>query len=391
MIRIGNLVKLIGGARNRRRAATRSRKDGRNRDLHVLNLRVNSKRSRQVRRKRALLRGLRMLLAAGGVGAVALSVKAVVDQVYYENPSYELVEMQIKTDGNLSSDTIFRASGIRQNDHLLDLDLESVRSAIMVLPQVEDVRVERRLPDIVSIEVWERVPIAWLECPAVGAIAYSPDQGWFIDATGRVFPCGELADTHLDLPVIVVDDMQPLVGKVRVKSGCVWDAVRLIELNEERLFDEQLEINHVECASDYSLTVFYRNDASVVFGTRDLEGQFDDFAAILAFMKDKGLQIATLNLMVAENKPITFYQGPTNWEEVPVLRASESQSEEENTDNDAPAIVEATETSPESGEVPQADDGKLSAQSSLARETRSGGAARGSEADVRAIMGSLYD
>lgn len=386
------MLKLVSGARNRRRRAGK-RQVGRGGDLRVLNVRVESKRSRQVRRTRTLRRGGRLLLLAGGVLVVAFSVKSVVDRVYYENPTFELGKLFIETDGALTRTAILRESGIHREDHLLEIDLDLVRARIKAMPQVDDVRVERQLPDIVSIQVWEREPVAWLECPPAGAIPHSPDEGWFIDAHGRIFPCGGLADEHLDLPIIVADDLPPLIGKVEVNSGHIMDAVRLIDLNGKRLFDEQLEIDRIECARDYSLIVTYRNDAAVVFETRDLEGQFDDFAAILAFVKAEGLQIATLNLMVAENKPITYYHGPTSWEEVPILRASASLpllQDEAAVAADEAAVWEERE---EDGRIDTAESAPalVPAETQVVSESSSAGPGRDRGSDVRAIMGSLYD
>lgn len=377
---IGNLLSLFLGGRNRRRKV--SRRDFKDKGLHVLNVRVESKKSRGVRRTRSLLRGGKVILILAGISALALGGKSFVDQIYLKNPTFELGKLFIETDGDLTRAALLEKSGIQKNDNLLDLDLDLVRSRIKVIPQVAHVEVERQLPDIVTIRVQERVPLAWLECPVAGARPHTPDDGWFVDAKGKIFPCAGLEDEYMDLPIIVVDDMPPLIGRMEVDSGQIMDAIEVITLNEERLFHEQLEIHRIDCARDYLMIVTFRNDASVVFGTRDLHGQFDDFAAILAFVKAEDLQIATLNLMVGENKPITFYQAPTSWEEMPILKALAYVP---------PATEQAfggSDNPSESREDSMSLDSVVSAPS---RARDDGVSSRDRGSDVRAIMGSLYD
>ena len=195
------------------------------------------------------------------------------------------------------------------------MDLQQVRSSLAALPQVEDVQVQRQLPDIVSIEVQERRPIAWLEYPEAGIVPHTSDGGWMVDASGNLFPCESLVEEHMSLPIIASNDLPALVGKAKAGEGEIASAIQLIVLNSERLYHDQIEIERIDCARDYSMIVQYRNDASVVFASEGIDKQLDEFAAVLAYAEEKSLQIATLNLMVKENKPITFYDTPTGWNE----------------------------------------------------------------------------
>jgi|GEM_PF-809104 len=351
---------------------------------HRLNVRVDSKKARRVRRQRTAKQSLKIAGGVLGLIVVVTAAKAVVSKVYYENPQFELGRLYIETDGDLTRPVILKHSGIQRHDNLLDLDLSLVRAKLAALPQVAEVRVEKQLPDIISIRVRERLPIAWLECPEAGARPHTPDGGWLIDARGNAFPCEGLADEHMELPIIVIDDLPPLIGRVKIESGRLVHALRLVELNHDRFYDEQLEILRIDCARDYSMIVHYRNDASVVFGSTDLPGQFHDFAAILSYAKGEGLQIASLNLMIGENKPVTFYTSPTGWEEAQFSSVVPAQGGEITPQESPPASPSYGSTGGHGSDLPVASLVPVVEPEPAPQPVSQ------AESDVRAILGSLY-
>lgn len=351
-------------------------------NLHRLDVRMDSRKGNLVRRKRRNRRGLTIGIWLLGCVVGLTAIKAFMDRVYLDSPDYELGQLFITTDGDLPRPMIQRHAGISGGENLLHLDLEEVKERLDALPQIADVRIERQLPNIVSIKVRERRPVAWLECPTAGAIPHVDDHGWLVDVEGNAFPCKGLADEHMDLPIITIDDLPPLVGKVNLSEELIGNAIELIIASNERLYDEQLEILRVDCARSYSLIVHYRNDASVVFSTSRIPRQLDDFAAILAYAKTQGLQIASLNLAVEINKPVKFYNAPPDWKGSDALLIP---SDAAAAARAAAAVLEETKllAAPQKqlppAALPAIDD---------AKHVPTPSADQGS--DVSAILGSLY-
>jgi cell division protein FtsQ len=74
--------------------------------------------------------------------------------------------------------TVLEASGIREGDPMLEVDLDEARAGIEVLPWVADVAMERDWPGQVHIAVSERTPIA---------VAPGEGGGWYlVDREGRL-------------------------------------------------------------------------------------------------------------------------------------------------------------------------------------------------------------
>lgn len=86
--------------------------------------------------------------------------------------------------------TVVRAAGFTRASSVFD-DRQAWRSGILTLPLVEGVRVHRKLPSTVTVEVWEVEPVA-----LVSGASLRP-----VDRRGRVLEI-DPAGTVLDLPIV---------------------------------------------------------------------------------------------------------------------------------------------------------------------------------------------
>ena len=100
---------------------------------------------------------------------------------------------------------VVRAAGLDRPASVFD-DADAWRAGILTLPLVEGVRVRRRMPGTVRLEIREVEPVA-----LVGDGALRP-----VDARGRLLPL-ELAGTVLDLPVVV--GVPVAAGRVATAEG----------------------------------------------------------------------------------------------------------------------------------------------------------------------------
>lgn len=131
-----------------------------------------SRRRRDRARRRAGSHPVRNVL---GCGAVALGVW----WLGWASPLTEVEHVVVSAPRSVSAPTIRLASGISVADHVPAVDAEQVRAAIMsALPAVADVRVSRRLPHTIRLEVRERTPLAVLDADTSFLV---------LDADGVVF------------------------------------------------------------------------------------------------------------------------------------------------------------------------------------------------------------
>ena len=101
--------------------------------------------------------------------------------------------------------TVVRAAGLDEPASVFD-DTDAWRAGILTLPLVDDVRIRRRIPSTVSIEIREVEPVA-----LVAGAQLRP-----VDARGRLLEL-EPAGVVLDLPVVVGADVR--AGRVASPEG----------------------------------------------------------------------------------------------------------------------------------------------------------------------------
>jgi cell division protein FtsQ len=99
---------------------------------------------------------------------------------------------------------LLRAIGIKAGDPILTIDLEGAHSRIAALTWVKQVRVERRLPDTVFVNLVEREPMAlWQRNGTLH----------LIDRDGGLIPSVEV-EKFSDLPIVIGQDAPPRVRDV---------------------------------------------------------------------------------------------------------------------------------------------------------------------------------
>lgn len=134
------------------------------------------KNSRAHRREQfaiRLLPGLKVVLLALGFAAATLLLVFIHDAV---TQSSYFAARSITVNGNkrISRETILKQAGVELRDNILCLNVNAVRTRILVHPWIADVEVERELPDAIHIQVKEYVPMALID---LGEFYYIAEDG----------------------------------------------------------------------------------------------------------------------------------------------------------------------------------------------------------------------
>lgn len=134
----------------------------------------------------------------------------------------DLSVVHVRPEGNrlMTDEEVVSLAAIPNQARLFDVDLQAVRQRLLKSPFVNGVTVRRNVPDEVTLEIDERVPVA----------ALSVDRLLFIDAEGTVLPSVRIADAG-DLPLITgaVPAAECVPGK-RITSPAVRDALLLLDM-----------------------------------------------------------------------------------------------------------------------------------------------------------------
>jgi cell division protein FtsQ len=134
----------------------------------------------------------------------------------------DLSVVHVRPEGNrlMTDEEVVKLAAIPKQARLFDIDLQAVRERLLQSPFIEQATVRRNVPNVVTLEIEERVPVA----------ALSVDRMLFIDAEGTVLPSVRIADVG-DLPLITgaVPAPECVPGK-RIVSPAVRDALLLLEM-----------------------------------------------------------------------------------------------------------------------------------------------------------------
>lgn len=108
------------------------------------------------------------------------------------SPSFSIQHVEVQTSRRLSEREVARRAGITLGDSLLGLDLAEAERRLLADPWVQSVRVTRKLPKTVRVELVEH------EAAALAAI---DGEVFLVGAAGEPFKAWQEGDVH-DLPVL---------------------------------------------------------------------------------------------------------------------------------------------------------------------------------------------
>ncbi len=139
------------------------------------------------------------------------------------------------------------------------------------LSQVDEVQVERKMPNEIDITVTERKPIAWITSEKTVANPFASDAAFLIDARGILMKEKKLLPEYLALPLITGCSSEALVpGKV-VDSFEAKAALELLRLTTTSFMQTRFQIREVDVSKGYCLLVTDKNHTRVMFGFDHLD------------------------------------------------------------------------------------------------------------------------
>ena len=290
----------------------RKQKNRRSNRGHVLNVKL---RSDQVRKSRLRLASLAFGVLFGTVfGFYVLWClgKWGLNRLVYENSAFTIQQIDVQTDGVISTDQLRRWADVKSGQNLLALDLARVKRNLELSPLIESVSVERVLPRTLRLRVTEREAVAQVNVLRSGRGAMTMDV-FHLDSKGcvmipldprqRTVPLMSTNDTLPVLKGVNVSELQP--GRF-VESPQTLAALRLISDFGWSPMAGVVDLRTVDVASPDVLVVKTGQGGEVTFGLNDLERQLRRWREIHDLGQRKNQSIVTLDLAVTNNVPVVF-------------------------------------------------------------------------------------
>jgi cell division protein FtsQ len=291
--------------RNERVSNTRQRKQ-----QHLLDVKVRSHKASQHRNHRVLVITSKVLLALLTCAGLFFGARYAVRQLFFDNPDYRLSKIEVQTDGTLQRDQILKTADLREGENIFSVNLQRVHDQLQQLPQVDEVEVIRKMPSEISVRIVERKPIAWITSDKDMADPFSAEGAFLIDARGMLMKEKKLLPEYLGLPVIAGCVNESLNAGKSIESFEAKAALELLRLSTRSFMQTRFQVRQIDVSKGYCLIVTDKNRTQVTFGFDNLEAQLQRLEQFLVFSDDSRQELATVNLLVQRNIPVTFAKTP---------------------------------------------------------------------------------
>ena len=288
---------------NRRVSTSRQR-----RQQHLLDVNVRARRVSHHRNRRILLVVSKIVLVIAVCAGLYYGVRTGLSRFFFDNPDYRLSTIAIHTDGTLQRDQILKAGGLREGLNIFSVNLAQVHDRLQQLSQVDEVQVERKMPNEIDITITERKPIAWITSEKTVTDPFASDGAFLVDARGVLMKEKKLLPESLALPLITGCSSEALVPGKTVDSFEAKAALELLRLTTTSFMQTRFQIREVDVSKGYCLLVTDKNHTRAMFGFDHLDVQMQRLEQFLVYSDDSQRQIETVNLLVARNIPVTFAQ-----------------------------------------------------------------------------------
>jgi cell division protein FtsQ len=287
--------------RNRRVSNSRQR-----RQQHLLDVKVRSRSATQHRNRRILVLLSKALLLIGLCAGIYLGAREGAKRFFFDNPEYRLTRIEVETDGTLPREQVLKTCDLEEGINIFRVNLARVHDTLQQLPQVDEVQVVRKLPSEIDIKVIERRPIAWITPEKEVSDPFASEAAFLVDARGVLMKEKKLLPEYLGLPLISGCSSESLeAGKV-VESFEAKAALELLRLSTRSFMQTRFQIREIDVSKGYCLLVTDKTHTQVTFGFDHLDAQLQRLEQFLVYCDDSKLELATVNLLVQRNIPVTF-------------------------------------------------------------------------------------
>ena len=288
-------------ARNQRVSNTRQR-----RQQHLLDVKVRSHKATQHRNHRVLVITSKVLLSVLVLAGLIFGIHYGARRIFFENPDYRLSKIDVKTDGTLQREQVLREADLREGVNIFSVNLGRVHDLLQQLPQVEDVQVTRNLPSEIYVQITERKPVAWITSEKEIGDPFGSDAAFLVDARGALMKEKKLLPEYLGLPVIVGCNNESLEAGNTISSFEAKAALEMLRLSTRSFMQTRFQVREIDVSKGYCLLVTDKNHTCVTFGFDNLDAQLQRLEQLLVHADDSKQEIATANLLVQRNIPVTF-------------------------------------------------------------------------------------
>lgn len=239
---------------------------------------------------RSLLVHLKVVAFSFAIPVCGLLMWKLYEQVLV-SPVLAIEKISINGNYYVEKDEIMEISEIYQRVNLLSVDEDFVKSSLNMHPYIKDVKVEKKMPSEIVLNITERVPLAFVLTEKI----------LIMDKDGVLFKEYSVKD-KLDLPVITGFEKEELEGEFFKKN--ILTLLTYLEKNEGFSYDKISEINYHPV---YGYTIITNPEGvRIELGRNDIYERIEKFYKFVALRKENLSNIERVNLMTDKGIIVKF-------------------------------------------------------------------------------------
>lgn len=272
---------------------------------HVLDVRIRTSTARR-RRQETISKWVITLLLVVTLGAGAIfGVRAALDRFFFSNADYTLHRISFDLDNILTREEALAATGLREGINIFSVDLGKIETVFREMPQVQDVRIKRELPDHLAISITAREPVAWVAAEGETGDPSASEKSLLADASGFLMHPRHVLPEYYHLPVIYGVKSDNIRAGESLSGEDLRQALTLID-TASRHPESLLRIRTLDISRGYCIEVVNDGNARIIFANGDFESQLANLQQLLLHCNESGRTLESVNLMVKRNTPVTF-------------------------------------------------------------------------------------
>jgi len=282
-----------------RRPARRKRRE------HLLEVTATAETERRRRNQKMLLYTCEALFLAGLLVVAWLGVNLFIEHFFTKNKNYEVRVVEVNADGVMTREDVLAKTGIREGLNIFSLSLDSAQNALTAIPEVQSARVERILPDTVTIKIEARRPVAWVTPRDTGVDPAAVQGSCLVDAQGVMIKPQGFESTHARLPVVYGVATEEWRAGQKIEIPELQAALDLFKLAGERS-NPEVTLRAADITKGWCVIAWGDPQTRFTFGLENLPAQLDRLQLIMLHVGQTSRRIATANLIPERNTPVTF-------------------------------------------------------------------------------------
>ncbi|MEN7973673.1 MAG: FtsQ-type POTRA domain-containing protein [Verrucomicrobiota bacterium] len=242
---------------------------------------------------------LTLVILVSLIVGVAMGFKWIGRRLYSENPHFEIQHLVISSDGKLTEDRIREYTGLAEGMNLFGVTFKELEKALVKVPVVESVHLERKLPHTLIVKVKERLPVARINGRTARRFPF------VVDRYGVVLPPRQSASV---LPLVKGLDEDLRLG-LSAKHTDVETAIRIIALCESTSYlHTYIQIESLDVKYADFIDMRLKGGIRVRMPRFSLKPKLGNLAAVLEIARGQGRRVKEVDLTLDSAKvPVTYY------------------------------------------------------------------------------------